>query len=336
MITNRNTSNQKVQASAIALLNLVMFFSSSEKATAQNGAGIIGIDHVGINVPDLATAIPFFSNVLGFTPVTQLGPIPLDAAWKNLNHINPNTGAVTIKMINAGTGASIEVFQYADNKGSRIQPNADDIGASHIAFYTSDIKATVSHLKSKGVKILGEPFLTPSGDTAGETWVYFETPWGSKMELVSYPDGKGYEKTSPKTVLWSPKNSTIEKVPDAASMDIEKNKALVEKHFALWNEKNAVKRLALMQEIYAPDIEMTDRNFVANGNNEINTFIVGLQQKNPDAGFAVKSVTAHHNIVRLYWENGPKANPAAVTGMDLFVIENGKVQKLYVFVDDVE
>ncbi|KUJ62402.1 glyoxalase [Flavobacteriaceae bacterium CRH] len=333
MKTNHK-SNQKIQTSAVALLNLIVLFSASEKVTAQNTSGIVGVDHVGINVPDLNTGIAFFSDVLGFTPVTQIGPIPLDAAWKELNHINPATGAVTIKMINAGTGASIELFQYADNKGSRINPNADDIGASHIAFYTTDIQAGVKYLKSKGVKILGEPFLTPSGDTAGESWVYFETPWGSKMELVSYPNGKEYEKSNPKTVLWSPK--TIAKKSSAIDFDATKNKVLIEKHLEVWNEKDQTKRTALMNKIYASDIEMVDCHFIAVGNDAISTFIVDLHQKNPDFRFRAKSVETNHNVVRLYWQFGSKAKPATVTGMDLFVIENGKVQKLYVFVDEAK
>jgi catechol 2,3-dioxygenase-like lactoylglutathione lyase family enzyme len=334
MKANNKKSNQKVQASAIAFLNLVLLFSGSEKTTAQTGAGIVGIDHVGINVPDLNKAVTFFSDVLGFTPVTQLGPIPLDAAWKELNRINPATGAVTIKMIHAGTGASIEVFQYADNKGSKTQPNTDDIGASHIAFYTTDIQAAIKYLKSKGIKILGEPFLTPSGHTSGETWVYFETPWGSKMELVSYPDGKGYEKANPKTVLWSPKNTIAKPASDNVSLSAEQTKLLVEKHFVIWNETDQARRTAALNAIYADDIEMTDRNFIAVGHNQVNQFVIGLQKKYPGFKFTVKSVEAHHNLIRVYWEHGAKNKPATVTGMDLFVIENGKVQKLYVFVDE--
>lgn len=326
-----NKSNQKIQTSAIALLNLVFFFSTSEKAAAQNNAGIIGIDHVGINVPDLNQAVTFFSDVLDFTPVTQLGPIPLDAGWKEANHINPATGAVTIKMINAGTGASIEVFYYADNKGNKVHPNSDDIGASHIAFYVSDINKAVKYLKTKGVKIVGEPFLTPSGDTAGESWVYFETPWGSKMELVSYPDGKGYEKSNPKTVLWSPK--TVVKKTSAADFDLEKKKALIEKHFEIWNERDQLKRAALLNKVYAADIEMTDRHFISIGTDEINKFVTELQKKNKDFRFTIKSFETHHNVVRVYWQFGTKSKPAAGTGMDLFIIENGRVQKLYVFVD---
>ncbi|MXN91253.1 glyoxalase [Flavobacterium sp. Sd200] len=327
-------SNQKIQASAIALMNLVLFFSNSENISAQNTSGIIGVDHVGINVPDFKTAMPFFTEVLGFVPVTQLGPIPLDAAWKEQNRINANTGALTIKMINAGTGASIEIFEYANNKGSLTNPNTDDIGASHIAFYTADINASVKYLKSKGVKVLGEPFTTPSGDTAGESWVYFETPWGSKMELVSYPNGKGYQKGNPKTILWSPKDEVAKSKPNVT--DTATSKLLIEHHLEIWNEKDAVKRAALMGSTYAANIEMVDRHFIATGNDEIAGFVAKLQHQNPDFRFTAKSVEAHHNIVRLYWQFGSKTKPSTVTGMDLFVIENNKVQKLYVFVDETK
>ncbi|TDW46649.1 catechol 2,3-dioxygenase-like lactoylglutathione lyase family enzyme [Flavobacterium sp. 270] len=329
-------SNQKIQTSAVALLNLVFFFSASEKAEAQNTAGIIGIDHVGINVPDLNQGITFFSDVLGFKPVTQLGPIPLDASWKEANHINPATGAVTIKMINAGTGASIEVFSYADNKGSKVHPNSDDIGASHIAFYTSDINESVKYLKSKGVKILGEPYLTPSGDTAGESWVYFETPWGSKMELVSYQNGKGYEKNNPSAILWSPKDTGKNGAdkPNSNMLSESEIKSLVELHLAIWNEKDLNKRDDLMKKVYAENIQMVDSHFIANGYKEINGFVDGLQKKSLKSRFSpVKAVDVNHNIARLYWQNGPAEKPDAVTGMDLFVFENGKAVKLYVFVD---
>ncbi|URM36462.1 VOC family protein [Flavobacterium anhuiense] len=334
MRTNYKKSNKKVQTSAAAMLHLLILFSASDKAVAQNSAGIVGIDHVGINVPDLNKAVTFFSDVLGFTPVTQLGPIPLDAEWKKLNHINPNTGAVTIKMINAGNGASIEVFEYADNKGSEIHPKTDDIGASHIAFYVNDINAAVEYLKSKGIKIIGEPFTMPSGDTAGESWVYFETPWGSKMELVSYPSGKGYEKANPKTVLWSPKNKTIKKTVD--DFDSKKNTLIVENHLKIWNERDEAKRKVLLNQVYAADVEMVDRHFIAEGFEDISKFIVELQTKNPDFRFSAKSIETNHNIVRLYWQFGSKAKPSVVSGMDLFVIENNKVQKLYVFVDQKE
>lgn len=32
------------------------------------------------------------------------------------------------------------------------------------------------------------------GMSAGESWVYFKAPWGMQLELVSFPEGKAYEK----------------------------------------------------------------------------------------------------------------------------------------------
>ena len=78
---------------------------------------------------------------------------------------------------------------------------------------------------------------------------------------------------------------------------------------------------------------MVDRHFIAQGIDDISKFIVELQTKNPEFKFTAKSVETNHNIVRLYWQFGSKEKTAVVSGMDLFVIENGKVQKLYVFVD---
>jgi glyoxylase I family protein len=39
----------------------------------------------------------------------------------------------------------------------------------------------------------------------GQRWVYFLTPWGMQCELVSFPEGKAYEKDSP-VLLWHPAN----------------------------------------------------------------------------------------------------------------------------------
>lgn len=328
---------KQIKTSAAAVASAIL--ASVSPSAAQQQTGILGVDHIGINVPDMKQAINFFTEVLGFSAVTTLGPIPLDEAWKKTNHMNPKTGPVTIKMIKAGTGANIELFEYQDNKGSQQQPGGDDIGASHMAFYTNDIHQSVAYLKSKGVQFLGEPFLMPSGDTAGETWVYFLTPWGAKMELVSYPNGKGYEQKNPATLLWSPKDAIPtakpNPKPDAKPLSEAAIQSLVAGHLAIWNEKDKKKREALMSKIYADDITMVDSHFIATGHQAINGFVDGLQQKNPNSRFSqLKAIDVNHNIARLYWQNGTPEKPDAVTGMDLFVFENGKAVKLYVFVDN--
>lgn len=316
---------------AFALV-VTLIVAPAQRAQAQ-APDIIGVDHVGINVPDLNQALTFFKDVLGFTPVTQLGPVPLEAAWKQASRLHTGTSSVTIRMVRAGTGAGIELFQYENNGGTPQQPGGDDAGATHISFYTTDIKATVDYLKAKGVKFLGEPFLMPSGDTAGETWVYFETPWGSKMELNSYPEGKAYEKANPAVKLWSPKDAAL----SATGQDLTQAEAnaLVNRHLQIWNQQDDAKRTALLAQTYARDFEMVDRHFIVSDYGKLNEFVNDLHRKSPGYVFTpAKPIVAHHNVVRLFWQFGPASNPKAVTGMDLFVVENGKVQKLYVFVDE--
>ncbi|PZP45573.1 MAG: hypothetical protein DI598_13075 [Pseudopedobacter saltans] len=110
--------------------------------------------------------------------------------------------------------------------------------------------------------------------------------------------------------------------------------SLVQKHLTIWNEKDATKRLELMKNVYAPNIEIVDSHLVAIGYEKINAFINMLQEKNPQGGFTpIKPVDINHNIARIFWENGTPENPAIVTGMDLLVFEQGKAAHLYVFVD---
>jgi catechol 2,3-dioxygenase-like lactoylglutathione lyase family enzyme len=166
------------------------------------GVRAVGVDHVGINVPDLKQAETFFSETFGCIPVTHIGPFKLDPAAGGAGFA-PRADSVTLAMIRCGHGSNIELFEYRNSKGSTDMPRAEDSGASHIAFYTDDIKGGVAYLKSKGITVLGEPITMPSGDTEGETWVHFKSPWGAEMELVSYPKGKGYEKTA-RVKLWKP------------------------------------------------------------------------------------------------------------------------------------
>jgi catechol 2,3-dioxygenase-like lactoylglutathione lyase family enzyme len=74
-----------------------------------------------------------------------------------------------------------------------------------LAFYVDDFDAALAYLRKLGVRLLGEPTVRTTGPNAGLTWIYFLTPWGMQLELVSFPHGKGYERTS-RVKLWHPAN----------------------------------------------------------------------------------------------------------------------------------
>jgi catechol 2,3-dioxygenase-like lactoylglutathione lyase family enzyme len=183
---------------------------SMQQVKAQ-APGIVGLDHVGFNVPDLDQAVKFFSEVLGFHKVYEEGKLPLNADAKKAFNIRQSAEITRIAMLETGGGSNIELFEYSSPQRNMKRPMNDDIGWYHFAVYTSNMEQSVAYLKSKGVHLIGNPIEHKTGPNAGLTGVYFETPWGLQIELVTYPKGMAYEKAHPKYKLWSPKNNKDEK-----------------------------------------------------------------------------------------------------------------------------
>ena len=160
--------------------------------------GLRGTDHVGFTVPDLEAAIRFFVEVIGCEPFYELGPFQAEDDWM-ATHLNVHPRAVMrrLKFLRCRHGSNSAPDQ------NHHQPKNSDVGGHHLAFYVDDMDAAVAHLKSHGVRVLGEPTVRTSGPSAGQAWVYFLAPWGMQFELVSYPKGKGYERETPAR-LWHP------------------------------------------------------------------------------------------------------------------------------------
>ncbi len=157
--------------------------------------GLRGTDHIGFTVPDLDQAVDFFVNVIGCEPFYELGPFESDGDWmaEHLN-VHPRTVMKRLKFLRCGHGTNFELFEYEAPDQNRSQPKNSDIGGHHLAFYVDDFESAVTYLKKHGVQFQGEPTVRTEGASAGQTWVYFLTPWGMQCELVSFPNGKGYER----------------------------------------------------------------------------------------------------------------------------------------------
>jgi catechol 2,3-dioxygenase-like lactoylglutathione lyase family enzyme len=112
------------------------------------------IDHVSINVNDLAAAKAFF---LDFGLELQ-GEDELEGEWLDqlIGLKNVKTAVAFFKTPDGE--ASIELVKYyspSDEKG--IQPSfANTLGIRHIAFVVEDIESMVAKLKKKGTEIFGE------------------------------------------------------------------------------------------------------------------------------------------------------------------------------------
>lgn len=165
--------------------------------------GLTGIEHIGFTVPDLDEAETFLVNVLGCQRVYNLGPFIFTNDWmKQQMNLDPRTVMRELRFYRLGNGANLEVFEYQTPEPQAPQPRNSDIGGHHLALYVEDLDLALSYLREHNVEILGEPVASKSF-SEGQRWIYFLSPWGMQFELVSFPQGKAYEKDSA-VKLWQP------------------------------------------------------------------------------------------------------------------------------------
>lgn len=160
-----------------------------------------GIEHVGLTVPDLDAAERFLVDVLGAQVVFDGGTIDDPDTMERV--LGARKGAsCRYRFFRLGNGPNLEVFEYTGGSGDRPPGNAD-AGGHHLALYVDDIGPACAHLSAHGVEMSGPPERIETGPAAGSDWVYFKAPWGLQMELVSYPNGKAYERDAA-VRLWKP------------------------------------------------------------------------------------------------------------------------------------
>lgn len=144
------------------------------------------IDHVGMNVPDIDEATRFFSDLMGAKVISDMSPGSIPDQWKQQFRWHASSNLQRFVMLQMAGGAKLELFQYHGADINPAHPHGDDAGAGHVALQTDDIDRSLALLKSKHVTILNEPVTNPDG----VRWFYFQTPWGSQIELVSLPDAR--------------------------------------------------------------------------------------------------------------------------------------------------
>ncbi len=156
--------------------------------------GLTGVDHIGFTVPDLEAARAWLVDVLGCEHLYSLGPFERSGEWmaEHLD-VGPEARMERLHFFRCGGRAVFEVFQYSAPDQRVTPPRNSDVGGHHVALYVDDLDAAVTYLRDRGVRLLGEPTAS-TGPSEGQRWVYFLAPWGMQFELVSYPDGKAWDR----------------------------------------------------------------------------------------------------------------------------------------------
>ncbi|WP_380168794.1 methylmalonyl-CoA epimerase [Jannaschia sp. R86511] len=135
--------------------------------------GLVGVDHVGIAVPDLDAAVDFHTRVLGLR-LTHRETNP-DQQVEEAMLAGPDqpAGSVQVQLL-APTGPTSTLARFLERSGPGLQ---------QLAYRVLDVEAAAAHLRAAGVRVLYERART---GTAGSL-VNFAHPkdcGGVLVELV--------------------------------------------------------------------------------------------------------------------------------------------------------
>jgi hypothetical protein len=110
---------------------------------------------------------------------------------------------------------------------------------------------------------------------------------------------------------------------------------IIDKHLNIWSDTNRESRRKAIEEIYSERCIIADPFYpeVFRGHDALMTLIDEVQEKFPGFVFSKNSQDEHHNIAKFTWFYGPAGGPPVVTGEDIFIIEEGMIHQLYIFID---
>lgn len=175
--------------------------------TPRAAGSVRGVDHVGLTVPDVDAATAFFAEALGASLLYDA--LPKTAAHRSGPNLEARLGVpagtvqVAIRLLSLPDGPSLELFEYCGvDQHSPVGPS--DYGWQHVAFYVDDIEIVAAAVVSAGGTALGTPRALPNLESGPRNrFLYCRTPWGSTLELISYPDPQPYEQHTG-TRRWRP------------------------------------------------------------------------------------------------------------------------------------
>jgi catechol 2,3-dioxygenase-like lactoylglutathione lyase family enzyme len=141
------------------------------------------IHHVGLVVTNLDRSIYFYHDILGLPFANE--PTP----WFSGPQLEEGVGVpgATLRQVSLWVGehSTMELIEYGNRlpESSAPVPN-NHLGAAHVCFKVTDVRAKKAELEAKGVQFYSDVNVVDEGPLAGWRWVYFSDPDGLALELV--------------------------------------------------------------------------------------------------------------------------------------------------------
>jgi len=102
----------------------------------------------------------------------------------------------------------------------------------------------------------------------------------------------------------------------------------------VFGERDSVRRTTTIEAIFDRDCVFSDPRGRRVGHRELEDAVVALQDQFSDHMFTqIGSVDALQDSGRLAWAFGPPNPPRPITGLDVAVVNAGRISALYTFLD---
>ena len=139
------------------------------------GVGLLRIDHVGVAVPDLDTAIAFYERVFGMRCVHQ-ETNEEQGVREAMLAVGTDPGSGQLQLM-APLSPTSPLAKFLDRRGPGVQ---------QVAYTVTDLAATSASLRERGIRLLYDQ---PRGGTAGSriNFVHPKDAGGVLVELVEPP-----------------------------------------------------------------------------------------------------------------------------------------------------
>jgi catechol 2,3-dioxygenase-like lactoylglutathione lyase family enzyme len=155
------------------------------------------VDHAGFTVPDLDEAVAFFCDAFGCELVCQAGP------YDSVGYVWPGDesdeqATLRLALLRHREYHNIELLEYRKAGSTETPPmRPSTVGNGHLAFYVDDVQGAADELARRPrVQLLGAVIRENDGPLAGLEWVYVMLPWGMVIELLRWPRGMPYERST--------------------------------------------------------------------------------------------------------------------------------------------
>lgn len=139
--------------------------------------------HRGVCVSDLEASTRFYSDALGFEPITEVQELSGD--WLSVATEVSNAKIRTRQVRNA-EGVTLELTQFIEPAavGARERRPNNHYGLTHLAWYFHDVDAVAARIVETGGQVY--PHTRAHYPAGGATMLYCTDPDGTRIELMHH------------------------------------------------------------------------------------------------------------------------------------------------------